>query len=365
VSATAWSRARDGVVLLRLNRPERLNAINEELLRELKAACVAIGDDRAIRTVVLTGAGRGFCSGIDLRDFGPSTLDADDPAIDRLRFQEAMASLPLAIRALPQPVVAAVNGPAVGGGLALCLAADIRIAGSASFGNAAIALGLRGQMGMSYFLPRIVGSSVAADWMLTGRTVDAEAYRWGWSASWSTTTGCSNGVERRGADRCPLTPRRPDDQARAPGQHGRARSVRRHRGREPQPGHHARHRGGRRGARAMDEAMTGPLAGTRIVMMGGLGPAPFCGMLLGGLGADVVRVDRVTEVDQPPPIDTLMRRSQRSIAVDTKDPAAGLVHVWPPTPMPSSTCTGPVWPNGWASAQTHCASSILGWCMPA
>ncbi len=66
--------------------------------------------------------------------------------------------------------------------------------------------------------------------------------------------------------------------------------------------------------------MTGPLAGTRIVMMGGLGPAPFCGMLLGGLGADVVRVDRVTEVDQPPPIDTLMRRSQRSIAVDMKHP---------------------------------------------
>ena len=132
---------------------------------------------------MLTGAGRGFCSGIDLRDFGPSMLDADDPAIDRLRFQEAMASLPQAIRALPQPVVAAVNGPAVGGGLALCLAADIRIcAASASFGNAAIAIGLSGaEMGMSYFLPRIVGSSVAADWMLTGRTVSAdEAYRAGW-----------------------------------------------------------------------------------------------------------------------------------------------------------------------------------------
>ena len=76
---------------------------------------------------MLTGAGRGFCSGIDLRDFGPSMLDADAPAIDRLRFQETMASLPQAIRALPQPVVAAVNGPAVGGGLALCLAADVRI----------------------------------------------------------------------------------------------------------------------------------------------------------------------------------------------------------------------------------------------
>jgi enoyl-CoA hydratase len=182
VTVVVVEPAGDGVALLRLNRPERLNAINEELLGALAAACVAIADDRAIRSVVLTGAGRGFCSGIDLRDFGPSMLDADDPAIDRLRFQEAMASLPVAIRALPQPVVAAVNGPAVGGGLALCLAADIRIAGAAaSFGNAAIALGLSGaEMGMSYLLPRIVGSGLAADWMLTGRTVDAsEAYRWG------------------------------------------------------------------------------------------------------------------------------------------------------------------------------------------
>ena len=145
---------------------------------------------------MLTGAGRGFCSGIDLRDFGPSMLDATDPAIDRLRFQEAMAALPQALRALPQPVIAAVNGPAVGGGLALCLAADVRIcAASASFGNAAIRIGLSGaEMGMSYFLPRIVGLSVAADWMLTGRTVvptrrtDAD-----WSASWSPTTACSSG----------------------------------------------------------------------------------------------------------------------------------------------------------------------------
>jgi enoyl-CoA hydratase/carnithine racemase len=169
-------RPHDGVVLLRLNRPDRLNAINEVLARELKEAIAAIADDHSARAVVLTGTGRGFCSGIDLRDFGPSMLDASDPALDKLRFQEMMASIPQAIRALPQPVVAAVNGPAVGGGLALCLAADVRICGaSASFGNAAIAIGLSGaEMGMSYFLPRIVGASVAADWMLTGRTVPAE-----------------------------------------------------------------------------------------------------------------------------------------------------------------------------------------------
>ena len=111
-----------------------------------------------------------------MRDFGPGVPDADDPAIDRLRFQESMAALPRAIWDLPQPVIAAVNGPCVGGGLALCLAADIRICSSAAtFGNAAILLGLSGaEMGMSYHLPRIVGTSVAADWMLTGRTVAAD-----------------------------------------------------------------------------------------------------------------------------------------------------------------------------------------------
>jgi enoyl-CoA hydratase len=171
-----------GVALVRLNRPERLNAINEEMQTELHDLCTAVGGDGDVRVVVLTGTGRGFCAGIDLRDFGPSMVDADDPAIDRLRFQERMASLPQALRALPQPVVAAVNGPAVGGGLALCLASDVRIcAASASFGNAAILLGLSGaEMGMSYYLPRIVGLSVAADWMLTGRTVSSEeAYQRG------------------------------------------------------------------------------------------------------------------------------------------------------------------------------------------
>ncbi|MEX2031716.1 MAG: enoyl-CoA hydratase/isomerase family protein, partial [Dehalococcoidia bacterium] len=159
------------IVVLRLNRPERLNAIDEVMVRELHEACASIATDRGVRVVVLTGAGRGFCSGIDLRSFGPSAPAASAPAIDRLRFQETMASLPLALRALPQPVIAAVNGPAVGGGLALCLAADVRLCStSASFGNAAILLGLSGaEMGMSYHLPRIVGTSVAADWMLTGR----------------------------------------------------------------------------------------------------------------------------------------------------------------------------------------------------
>ncbi|NTY58220.1 enoyl-CoA hydratase/isomerase family protein [Mycolicibacterium sphagni] len=172
----ALESPRTGVTVLRLNRPQRLNAINETMVAELRQACSALAVDTTVNVVVLTGAGRGFCSGIDMRDFGPSMLDAADPTIDRMRFQEAMAALPLAVEALPQPVIAAVNGPCVGGGLALSLAADIRIASTAaSFGNAAILLGLSGaEMGMSYHLPRIVGTSVAADWMLTGRTVTAD-----------------------------------------------------------------------------------------------------------------------------------------------------------------------------------------------
>jgi enoyl-CoA hydratase len=166
--------SRDGVVVLRLNRPERLNAVNSVMQAELAQTLTALATDHDVHAIVLTGSGRGFCSGLDTRNFGDIPA-AEDPAIDRLRFQESMAALPEAIRALPQPVIAAVNGPCVGAGFALCLAADIRICSTAAtFGNGAILLGLSGaEMGMSYHLPRIVGTSVAADWMLTGRTVSA------------------------------------------------------------------------------------------------------------------------------------------------------------------------------------------------
>lgn len=165
-----------GVVVLRLNRPKQLNAINDVMRRELAQAFASVAADSTVNAIVLTGAGRGFCAGIDVRDFGDGVPDPGDPAIDRLRFQETMAALPHAIWNMPQPVVAAINGPCVGAGLALCLASDIRICSTAAtFGNAAILLGLSGaEMGMSYHLPRIVGTSVAADWMLTGRTVPAE-----------------------------------------------------------------------------------------------------------------------------------------------------------------------------------------------
>jgi enoyl-CoA hydratase len=181
-STLELQRPRDGVVVVRLSRPERLNAINEVMQAELGQALGDLAADRSVHAAVLTGAGRGFCAGIDVRDFGPDVPEVSAPALDRMRFQEKMAALAERIRQLPQPVIAAVNGPCVGAGFALCLAADIRICSAqASFGNAAILLGLSGaEMGMSYHLPRIVGTSVAADWMLTGRTVSAtEAERRG------------------------------------------------------------------------------------------------------------------------------------------------------------------------------------------
>jgi enoyl-CoA hydratase/carnithine racemase len=169
-------RPADGVAMLRLARPDRLNAIDQGLRDALLSTLAELGEDSGVGAVVLTGTGRGFCAGLDLRGFGPDAPDPRGPAAALLRFQESMAALPEAVRALPQPVIAAVNGPAVGAGLSLCLASDIRIAGpSASFGNAAILIGLSGaELGMSYFLPRLVGAGVAADWMLSGRTVSAD-----------------------------------------------------------------------------------------------------------------------------------------------------------------------------------------------
>jgi enoyl-CoA hydratase len=160
-----------------LNRPDELNAITAELNEALRTELRAISENRACRAVILTGAGRGFCAGLDLRGYGRAPgNDGSDEARDRLANQEHMSRLILELRALPQPVIAAVNGPAAGFGLALALASDIRFASqSAVFRVAFINIGVSNcDMGTSWLLPRLIGASRAHELMLTGRRVDAE-----------------------------------------------------------------------------------------------------------------------------------------------------------------------------------------------
>src|SRR5437764_726823 len=168
---------------LTLNRPEQLNAMTAELCEELHGEVQRIASDRSCRAVIITGAGRGFCAGLDLHGYGaaPENDGSDDPR-DRLANQQHMSGLVLALRALPQPVIAAVNGPAAGFGLALALAADIRYASTAAiFRVAFVNIGVSNcDMGTSWLLPRLIGASRAHELMLTGRRFDAgEALRIG------------------------------------------------------------------------------------------------------------------------------------------------------------------------------------------
>jgi enoyl-CoA hydratase/carnithine racemase len=165
------------VVQLALNRPEQLNAMTAELCEALHVELRTIAAERACRAVILTGAGRGFCAGVDLRGYGAAPgNDGSDTPRDRLANQEHMSTLVLGLRALPQPVIAAVNGPAAGLGLALSLGCDIRYASTkAVFRAAFINIGLSNcDMGTSWLLPRLIGASRSHELMLTGRRFDAE-----------------------------------------------------------------------------------------------------------------------------------------------------------------------------------------------
>ena len=167
----------DHVRRLTLNRPETLNAMTAELCEALHAELRTIAAQRSIRAVILTGAGRGFCAGLDLHGYGAApSSDGSDEARDRLADQQHMSTLILELRALPQPVIAAVNGPAAGFGLALCLASDIRYASrDAVFRVAFINVGVSNcDMGTSWLLPRLIGASRAHELMLTGRRLGAE-----------------------------------------------------------------------------------------------------------------------------------------------------------------------------------------------
>lgn len=171
------SELRPGVRLVELNRPQRLNALHAEAVEELHAAFEALARDRECRAIVLSGAGRAFCAGLDLAGFGSSPgADESDPLQWMFTGQKRLSGLVTHLRELPQPVVAAVNGPAMGAGLALVLGSDIRLAASgARFGTAFIKLGVSGcDIGVSWLLPRLVGVARAQELMLTGREVGAE-----------------------------------------------------------------------------------------------------------------------------------------------------------------------------------------------
>jgi enoyl-CoA hydratase len=168
---------RPGVALITLNRPERMNSMAFDVMVPLKEVLENITYDNAVRVVVLTGAGKGFSSGADHKSAGsvPHVQDLTRPTY-ALRSMQILDDVILALRRLHQPVIAAVNGAAIGGGLCLALAADIRVAAHGAYFRAAgINNGLTAsELGLSYLLPRAIGSSRAFEIMLTGRDIDAQ-----------------------------------------------------------------------------------------------------------------------------------------------------------------------------------------------
>jgi len=167
--------SRDGAVLtITLNRPEVFNAFNAALHAQL-ADALSEAADASVRAVVITGAGKGFSSGQDLKEFG------EMPESIQERLEQTYHPNIRAIRALEKPVLAAVNGPAAGAGLSLACACDLRIAAdSATFVPGFIGIGLVPDSGGSYFVRRLLGTARAFDWMTTNRRLTAaEAHAWG------------------------------------------------------------------------------------------------------------------------------------------------------------------------------------------
>lgn len=162
-----------GVVVITLNRPDRYNAMTNQMFVELERAALDLNDEDDLRVVILTGAGKSFCAGYDLAD---AEHLADMGALAMLDQQERAARALVAIRSLRVPVIAAVNGSAAGGGLALALQADIRLASpEAKFNAAFVRIGLSaGDLGTSWLLTRLVGPAVTSDIAFTGRIVYAD-----------------------------------------------------------------------------------------------------------------------------------------------------------------------------------------------
>ena len=167
----------DGAVAwLTLNRPHNLNALSAQMVAELEDFLHRLPTQTGTRVVVMKGAGRAFCAGLDLKEQNRGGTGLGSSITDTVEAQRRMSDLVVAMRRAPQPFIAAIRGPAAGGGFALALACDVRIAGeSARFNAAFIRIGLSAcDMGVSYFLPRAVGASVASELMLTGRFINAQ-----------------------------------------------------------------------------------------------------------------------------------------------------------------------------------------------
>ncbi|MCP5045254.1 MAG: enoyl-CoA hydratase/isomerase family protein [bacterium] len=160
---------------LTFNRPETRNAINLRMATELRDYFGGLAEDESVRVVVMRGAGKSFCAGLDIKAAGEIS-GPDGPFGGGMGFQGYLAEVYLRMRRCPQPIISLVHGAACGGGFSFVMAADIRIAGQSARMNAAyILLGLSAcDMGCSYFLPRLVGTSVASELMLTGRFIEAD-----------------------------------------------------------------------------------------------------------------------------------------------------------------------------------------------
>jgi enoyl-CoA hydratase len=170
-------RPRPNIALVMLNRPERMNSMAFDVMVPLKKALDELNYDNSVRVIVLTGAGRGFSSGADHKSAGSvPNVDGLTRPTYALRSMQVLDDVILALRRMHQPVIAAVNGAAIGGGLCLALACDIRVAATGAYFRAAgINNGLTAsELGLSYLLPRAIGSSRAFELMLTGRDIDAQ-----------------------------------------------------------------------------------------------------------------------------------------------------------------------------------------------
>ena len=165
---------KNGVDWLTLNRPDALNAIDTPMVTELRDYFGNLQEDRDTRIVVMQGSGKAFCAGLDIK---ASQAGRHEPPFGGgMGFQGYLAEVYIRMRRCPQPIISLIQGPACGGGFAFALASDIRIAGESARMNAAfIRIGLSAcDMGASYFLPRLIGTSIASELMLTGRFIDAQ-----------------------------------------------------------------------------------------------------------------------------------------------------------------------------------------------